>query len=76
MTKEVLKQYRSIVAELNEVNDRINSNTVHGTVTASSRMSSTVFLCRVLSQHIYLILYYVNDWSGKKTRLNCLLPVY
>ena len=29
------KQYRSIVAELNEVNDRINSNTVHGTVTGS-----------------------------------------
>lgn len=35
MTKEDLKQYRSIVAELNEVNDRINSNTVHGTVTGS-----------------------------------------
>ena len=35
MTKEELKQYRSIVAELNEVNDRINSNTVHGTVTGS-----------------------------------------
>ena len=33
MTKEELKQYRSIVAELNEVNDRINSNTVYGTVT-------------------------------------------
>lgn len=35
MTKEELKQYRSIVAELNEVNDRINSSTVHGTVTGS-----------------------------------------
>lgn len=35
MTKEELRQYRSIVAELNEVNDRINSNTVHGTVTGS-----------------------------------------
>lgn len=35
MTKEELKQYRSIVAELNEVNDRINSNTVYGTVTGS-----------------------------------------
>lgn len=35
MTKEELKQYRSIVAELNEANDRINSNTVHGTVTGS-----------------------------------------
>ena len=59
MTKEVLKQYRSIVAELNEVNDRINSNTVHGTVTGSDSEFP-----------------YVNDWSGKKTRLNCLLPVY
>ena len=35
LTKEELKQYRSIVAELNEVNDRINSNTVYGTVTGS-----------------------------------------
>ena len=35
MKKEELRQYRSIVAELNEVNDRINSNTVHGTVTGS-----------------------------------------
>lgn len=35
LTKEELKQYRSIVAELNEVNDRINSSTVHGTVTGS-----------------------------------------
>lgn len=48
MTKEDLKQYRSIVAELNEVNDRINSNTVHGTVTGSDSefpIRQTLYFC-------------------------------
>lgn len=56
MTKEELKQYRSIVAELNEVNDRINSNTVYGTVTGSDAEFPYVKHCisvSVLSQRIY-----------------------
>ena len=79
MTKEELKQYRSIVAELNEVNDRITViqyTVLSQALTANFRTSNTVFLCRVLSQRIYLILYYVNAWSGRKIKLNCLLPVY
>lgn len=35
MTKEELEQYRSIVAEIDEIRDRLNDNTVHGTVTGS-----------------------------------------
>lgn len=35
MTKEELEQYRSIVAEIDEIRDRLNNNTVHGTVTGS-----------------------------------------
>lgn len=35
MTKEELEQYRSIVAEIDEIRDRLNMNTVHGTVTGS-----------------------------------------
>ena len=35
MTKEELEQYRSIVAEIDEIRDRLNSHTVHGTVTGS-----------------------------------------
>lgn len=35
MTKEELEQYRSIVAEIDEIRDRLNKNTVHGTVTGS-----------------------------------------
>lgn len=35
MKKEELEQYRSIIAELNEINDKINSNTLHSTVTGS-----------------------------------------
>lgn len=35
MTKKELEQYRSIVAEIDEIRDRINYNTVHGTVTGS-----------------------------------------
>ena len=35
MTKKELEQYRSIVAEIDEIRDRLNSNTVHGTVTGS-----------------------------------------
>lgn len=78
MTKEELKQYRSIVAELNEVNDRINSNTtvLSQALTLNFRTSSTVFLYRVLSQRIYRILCYVSDWNDRKIKLNCLLPVY
>lgn len=32
MTKEELEQYRSIVAEIDEIRDRLNQNTVHGTI--------------------------------------------
>ena len=49
MTKEELRQYRSIVAELNEVNDRINSNTVHGTVTGSDSEFPYVKHCMSVS---------------------------
>ena len=35
MTKKELEQYRSIVAEIDEIRDRLNSYTVHGTVTGS-----------------------------------------
>ena len=35
MTKAELEQYRSIVAELDEIRDRLNRNTVHGVVTGS-----------------------------------------
>ena len=35
MTKRELEQYRSIVAELDEIRDRLNKNTVQGTVTGS-----------------------------------------
>lgn len=35
MTKAELEQYRSIVAEIDEIRDRLNKNTVHGTVTGS-----------------------------------------
>ena len=35
MNKKELEQYRSIVAEIDEIRDRLNSNTVHGTVTGS-----------------------------------------
>ena len=35
MTKEELEQYRSIVAELDEIRDRLNNNTVSDTVTGS-----------------------------------------
>lgn len=35
MTKEELEQYRSIVAEIDEIRERLNKNTVHGTVTGS-----------------------------------------
>lgn len=35
MTKEELEQYRSIVAEIDEIRDKLNDNTVHGTVTGS-----------------------------------------
>lgn len=35
MTKGELEQYRSIVAEIDEIRDRLNDNTVHGTVTGS-----------------------------------------
>ncbi len=35
MTKEELEQYRSMVAEIDEIRDRLNSHTVHGTVTGS-----------------------------------------
>lgn len=82
MTKEELKQYRSIVAELNEVNDRINSNTVYGVLlqalTVNFRMLSTVYRYRVLSQRkrTRMILYYVNDWNGRKIKLSRLLTVY
>lgn len=37
MTKEELEQYRSIVAEIDEIRDRLNKNIVHGTVTGSDR---------------------------------------
>lgn len=36
MTKAELEQYRSIVAEIDEIRDRLNKNTVHGTVTGSA----------------------------------------
>ena len=66
MTKEELKQYRSIVAELNEVNDRINSSTVHGTVTGSDSEFPYVKHCISVSgveprKRTRIILYYVND---------------
>lgn len=35
MTKAELEQYRSLVAEIDEIRDRLNKNTVHGTVTGS-----------------------------------------
>lgn len=35
MTKAELEQYRSIVAEIDEIRDRLNKHTVHGTVTGS-----------------------------------------
>ena len=35
MTKEELEQYRSIAAEIDEIRDRLNKNTVHDTVTGS-----------------------------------------
>lgn len=35
MTKKELEQYRSIIAEIDEVRNRLNENTVHGTVTGS-----------------------------------------
>ena len=35
MTKHELSQYRSIVAEIEEIRDRINSNTVYDTVVGS-----------------------------------------
>lgn len=35
MTKAELEQYRSIAAEIDEIRDRLNKNTVHGTVTGS-----------------------------------------
>lgn len=35
MTKAELEQYRSIVAEIDEIRDRLNKNTVHGTVSGS-----------------------------------------
>lgn len=35
MTKAELEQYRSIVAEIDEIRDRLNKNTVRGTVTGS-----------------------------------------
>ncbi len=35
MTKKELEQYRSIVAEIDEIRGRLNKNTVHGTVTGS-----------------------------------------
>lgn len=37
MTKEELRQYRSIVAELEELSTHINRNTVRDTVTGSDR---------------------------------------
>ncbi len=35
MTKAELEQYRSIATEIDEIRDRLNKNTVHGTVTGS-----------------------------------------
>lgn len=35
MTKAELEQYRSIAAEIDEIRDRLNKNTVRGTVTGS-----------------------------------------
>lgn len=35
MTAKELSQYRSIIAEIDEIRDRIGKNTVHGTVTGS-----------------------------------------
>ncbi len=35
MTKKELSEYRSILAELDEIQGRLNSNTVHGVVTGS-----------------------------------------
>lgn len=46
MTKKELSQYRSIVAEIDEIRDRLNDNTVHGTVTGSDRFP---FAKRVIS---------------------------
>lgn len=37
MTKKELSEYRSILAELDEIQGRLNSNTVHGVVTGSDR---------------------------------------
>ena len=81
MTKEELKQYRSIVAELNEVNDRINSSTVHGTVTGSDSEFPYVKHCISVSgveptrkNENDIILRQRLEWQ--KIRLNCLLPVY
>ncbi len=37
MRKEELEQYRSIVAEIDEIRERLNQNTVHGIVTGSDR---------------------------------------
>ena len=35
MTKEELKQYRSIIAELEEIRNQVNKNQVHDIVTGS-----------------------------------------
>lgn len=35
MTVKELEQYRSIVAEIDEIREKLNKNTVHGTVTGS-----------------------------------------
>lgn len=81
MTKEELKQYRSIVAELNEVNDRINSSTVHGTVTGSDSEFPYVKHCISVSgveptRKNENDIIYVNDWNGRKIKLSRLLTVY
>ncbi len=37
MTKKELRNYRSIVSEIDEIRDRLNNSTVHSTVTGSDK---------------------------------------